>query len=102
MDTLVDSIHLLSLLVYLVAFLAMTQFWYKVRHEKYWVGFPVTFLFLTLHEIFEILNDNLGYNVEIFAEVSEIIGAIVLTYSVYYLIKELRKINAIESFDEKE
>ena len=99
MDALIDSIHFLSLLVYLVAFLAMTQFWYRVRH--------VTFFFLTLHEFFEILNDNFGYHifglsVEIFAEISEIIGAIVLTYSVYYLIKELGKINAIESFDEKE
>ena len=102
MDVYVDSIHYLSLLVYLVAFIALTKFWYDVKEEKYWVGFPVTFFFLTLHEFFEILNDNFGYNVELFAEISEIIGAIVLTFSVFYLIKELRKINKIELSEPEE
>ena len=101
MDALIDSIHYLSLLVYLVAFIALAQFWYKVKEEKYWLGFPVTFFFLSLHEFFEILNDNYAIKVELFAEISEIIGAIVLTLSVYYLIKELRKINKIE-LSEKE
>ena len=63
MDQLIDSIHFLSLLVYFIAFILMTQFYIKLRHEKYWVGFPVTLLFFTLHEFFEILNDN--YNVQI-------------------------------------
>ena len=111
MDQLIDSIHFLSLLVYFIAFILMTQFYIKLRHEKYWVGFPVTLLFFTLHEFFEILNDN--YNVqivigninmhtEVLAEISEIIGAIVLVLSLYYLIKELRKINFLESVDSDE
>lgn len=65
--------------------------------------------FFTLHECFEILHDDIagytklfGINTELFAEISEIIGAIILTYSVYYLIKELRKIQDIESRAEVE
>ena len=99
MDQLVDSIHFLSLLVYLIAFILMTQFYIKLRHEKYWAGFPVTLLFFTLHEFFEILNDNYGMGTELLAEISEIIGAVVLVLSLYYLIKELRKINFLESID---
>lgn len=107
MDALIDTIHFLSLTVYLIAVIALTQFYWKVRQEKYWAGFPVAFLFLLFHEIFEILNDNygvvlFGQPVEFLAEICEIIGAIVLTLSVYYLIRELRKINAIELADEKE
>lgn len=99
MDALLDSVHILSLLVFFCALITTTIFWLKLRHEKYWVGFPITFLFLLFHEAFEILHDAMGYNVEIFAEFSEIIGAIVLVFSMYFLIKEISKIDSIESDD---
>ena len=102
MDALIDSVHIFSLLVYIVALTATTIFWLKLRHEKYWIGFPITFLFLLFHEVFEILNDAFGYNVEIFAEISEIIGAFVLVFSMYYLIKEIQKINNFESLETNE
>ena len=101
MNNLVDSIHFISLLVYIIALITITIFWSKVRHEKYWIGFPLTVLFLTFHEILEILNDNYGMGTEFLAEVSEIIGAIILTISLYFLIKELRKINFLEASDEE-
>ncbi len=99
MNQLVDSIHFVSLLVFLTAFITLLIFWYNLRHEKYWIGFPTTLAFFTLHEIFEILNDNYGFGTEFLAEVSEIIGAIVLTVTVFLLIRELRKINFLESDD---
>lgn len=98
MNTIVDSVHIVSLIVYICALTATTIFYLKLRHEKYWIGFPVTFLFLLLHEVFEILHDAyaMGYTIEVLAELSEIIGAFVLTFSMYFLIKEISKINRLE------
>ena len=104
MDAIVNSVHYVSLLIYIIAFIATGLFWNNLRHEKHWVGFPITLFFFSLHEFFEILHEDIagfdkifGISTELFAELSEIIGAIILTYSLYYLIKELRTINYIES-----
>lgn len=109
MDPVVQLIHLLSLTVYLIAFIAMIIFYNQLKHEKHWLGFPIALFFFTLHEFFEILHDDISglnvifnINTELFAEISEILGAIILTYSLYYLIKEITKINRLESQEDSE
>jgi hypothetical protein len=78
------------------------RFWHTLRHEKHWIGFPIAILFFFIHECFEILTEITTMNFETFAEISEIIGAIILTYSLFFLIKELKHINFLEATETSE
>ena len=102
MNELSMFIHYLSLLIYLIALIFVFRFYNQLKHEKYWIGFPITILCLLLHEIAEILHEVYLYDTEIFAEVFEITGAIVLIYSLFGLTKELTKINRSLSIDDLE
>ena len=74
MDILVWSIHYVSLTVYIIALIAMISFWNKLKHENHWIGFPIAIFFFSLHELFEILHDDISGFASIFTINTELLA----------------------------
>lgn len=97
MESLEIAIHLFSVCMYLLAIIVMTRFWFQLKDEKYWIGLPLSMLAFFIHEVLEIINDFTDYNTKILVESFEIIGAVILIYSIFGLTSELVRIHKLES-----
>ena len=103
MEELFDGIlHLISILIYIIAFVVIFRFYFKLKGEKYWIGLPLSIFFYMLHEVCEIIEDFTNTNMMLFIEGFEIIASLILIISVYGLSQEMVKIHKLENIADDE
>ena len=92
-------IHLLAFVFYFLATIIVIQFWTNVKQEKYWIGLPITLILLLIHEILEIASDFQLIDNDFIVELFEMLGALVLMISVFFLTKVLKSIDNLSIDD---